>query len=90
LSIPLSPIWIGNAETMKCTWLDYVMVYSWWCIRLDGGFIERYIIIWSNNSSILTHLPFQPNKVANKVYSPVLAACYWQFLKCIKLLIEVQ
>ncbi|XP_047050714.1 serine/threonine-protein phosphatase 6 regulatory ankyrin repeat subunit C-like [Lolium rigidum] len=29
-----------------------------------------------------------PNKVANKVYSPVLAACYWQSLKCIKLLIE--
>ncbi|XP_047048523.1 protein TANC1-like isoform X2 [Lolium rigidum] len=29
-----------------------------------------------------------PNKVANKVYSPVLAACYWHSLKCIKLLIE--
>ncbi|KAM0823535.1 hypothetical protein ACQ4PT_070810 [Festuca glaucescens] len=29
-----------------------------------------------------------PNKVANKIFSPVLAACYWQSLKCIKLLIE--
>jgi ankyrin repeat protein len=37
--IPSSPNWTGNADTIKWAWLDDVMVYSWRCIRIDGGFV---------------------------------------------------
>lgn len=35
------------------------------------------------------HLPFQPNRVANHIFSPLMMACCGEALNCMKLLIEV-
>jgi hypothetical protein len=43
LSIPSSPNWIGIVDAMKCTWLRDIMVYSWRCIRIFGGFIKMLL-----------------------------------------------
>jgi hypothetical protein len=49
-----------------------------------------YSVITVTLFKILICFPFQPNRVANHILSPLVMSVFGKSLRCMKLLIEVQ